>query len=152
MKRLWKHKWLVVPVALVVFLSVGAVAWATTTGGSDESDLVAENANTLVATAAVGDDEAVVCPMGDGVRQGIREAGAGMRKAMAAARDKWRENRAEKMEALRSEMTSADQALYDGLQAQLEEKKAALQEAREDLRETADQLRELCKKYLTDED
>lgn len=150
MKRLWRRKWLVIPVALIIFLSVGAVAWATTGGdAADEVGSIAAGKATLITSASAGDET------GAKVRESVREAAAGLRKAMQAAREHWREKRADrvaKMEALREEMTPEDEALYDALLDKLEGQRAELKELKEDIKETLDGLRELHRKYLTNED
>ncbi|MBN1320072.1 MAG: hypothetical protein JXA87_04435 [Thermoleophilia bacterium] len=150
MKRLWKRKWLVIPVASVIFLSVGAVAWATTGGEpADEVGSIAGEAGALAAVVSVGDEA------GAKVREAVKEAAVGLKKAMEAAREHWREKRADRAaqeEALREEMTSEDKALYDALLEKLEGQRAELRELREEMKETVDGLRELRKKYRTDED
>lgn len=164
MKRLWKRKWLVIPLALVIFLSVGAVAWAATSGGSSDQELCAtEGAGKPFAFVSLGgngedivrgdaDLKEALKEAGATVREAMKDAGARLRKAIKAAREHWREERADKMESLRDEMTPGDRALYDDLVEKLQDQQEELREVREELKETLGELRELCEKYLTDED
>ncbi len=139
MKRLWKRKWWVIAATLVVFLSVGAVAWAATDQGQ-AADL---------GTGVVEDTDIVdVTQPGACIRQALGEAGSEIREAMREGREQRLKNRAERMEALREEMTPEDQALFDQLVETAKDKRETLQEAREDLASTLKELRELAKKYL----
>lgn len=133
MKRLWKRKWWVIAATLVVFLSVGAAAWAATDQGQ-ATDLEAGVVDVTQPEACVG--------------QALGEAGSEIREAMREGREQRLKNRAERMEALREEMTPEDQALFDQLVETAKDKRETLQEAREDLASTLKELRELAKKYL----
>ena len=137
MRRLWRRKWLLIAATVLVFLSVGAAAWAVTTGGTDGTEVSDYGVATGMLLAATGPgDESGPGP------------GAILRKAM---RDKLQEVRFMKsklLEELREEMTPADQALYDQLMATLEQQREALRKAREELKGTLEQLRDLGKKYL----
>ena len=142
MERLWRRKWLLIGATIVVFLSVGAVAWAATGGGDDTSEVTVDDCDCGVAAglalaAGAGDE---LGPNG-GVGPAVREA---MRERMQQLRGL----KAKLLEELREEMTTADQALYDQLTATLKEQREALQELRQEMKETLGQLRELGKKYL----
>lgn len=164
MRRLWKRRWLLIPVALAIFLSVGAVAWAATGGGSsDDAGPIAAEAGVLVAAASMSDGgPALGAPDGDfreamkeaaaRVREGLKEAGAGLKKAMKAIGEHWRAEGADRKDALRDEMTPQDRARYDDLLKRLDEQRAELREIREEMKETLGELRDLCKKYLPHED
>jgi ABC-type transporter Mla subunit MlaD len=139
MGRLWRRKWLLIGATIVVFLSVGAVAWAATGGGDDTSEVTVDDcdcgvaAGLALATAGAGEE---VGP------------GAAVREVMRERMQHLRGLKAKLLEELREEMTAADQALYDQLTATLKEQREALQELRQQMKETLGQLRELGKKYL----
>ncbi|MBN1629199.1 MAG: hypothetical protein JW990_05525 [Thermoleophilia bacterium] len=139
MKRLWRRRWLLIAVTMVVFLSVGTVAWAATTGGTDAAEGGDGEVMTsmLLAAAGVGDES--------GPDTG---PGAAVRRAMRDKLQEVRFLRSKLLEELREEMTPADQALYDQLTATLEQQREALQKAREELKGTLEQLRDLGKKYV----
>ena len=140
MKRIWRHKWWVIAATLVIFLSIGAAAWAASSddpgvcpaGEAGTADCVA------LAAAGAGDES---------------QAGPGSR--LGAARRMLQENRQRihrlqgaLLEELREDMTAADQALYDQLMTALDQQREALEQARQDIRDTVEKLRDLGKKYL----
>lgn len=161
MKKLWQRKWLVVAVAAVVFLSVGAVAWATTNGSpvSDTNQSVVADDTDVSGTTAAGaieqecgsDCSGGVCAQGDCDCDQTARPGAALRKAFREKADQWAKRHEKLMEALRDDMTPADQALYDQLVQKAKEQREALQQAREDLAGTLKQLRDLADKYLDDQ-
>lgn len=141
MKRIWRHKWLLIVATAVIFLSVGAVAWATVGNDCDKSCADCPGTATDVVFATGNDDGALAESEGPGTA---------VRKAFLEKREQFRRLQARLMEELREDMTPADQALYDQLKATLKERMEALQEARESVKETLGELRELGKKYLED--
>jgi transketolase len=159
MKKLWQRKWLVLALTVAVFLSIGAVAWATTSGGQagDSTPALPAGQPGLTAAAAAGEEEC------DGDCTGNVEAecdgdcaesarpGSALRKAFREKAEQWAQRHEKLMQALRDGMTPADQALYDQLVQKAKEQREALQEARNDLMQTLEQLRDLADKYLDDE-
>jgi len=149
-KKLWERKWLVLTVTVVVFLSVGAVAWAATGDGQTIGATA-----TSVGNAAGGTATTAVCRgdcYGD-CGAGYREQGRPRMALRGDLRDKaeqWAQRHQELMDALREDMTPEDQALYDELVQTAKEQREALREARNDLVETLKQLRDLAGKYTDD--
>lgn len=140
MKQIWAHKWLLAIVTLVVFLSVGAVALATT---GDDTAVCTED-------CAEGAGDCALAGTGGEGAAGLGAAGAG-ETVGRAGEDRLRQLRrtqAALLEQLRDDMTAEDQALYDELVATVKEQREALQQARQDLRATLQQLRQLGEKYL----
>jgi parvulin-like peptidyl-prolyl isomerase len=137
MKRLWMHKWLVVIGAAVIFLSVGAAAFAATYGGTVSSG--SDSAATMVAQNAAGPGAGAALAQRSAVerKQAMRE-----RVAERLERQKAR------LERLRDDMSAADQNKLDELVERIEDQQAELKKARQELAATLKQLRELVKKYL----
>jgi hypothetical protein len=139
MLRLWKHKWLVVVGALTIFLSVGAVAWAAT---DDESDSAAG------ARAAVLADTTSTTAPGGQADIAVQRPGQALREALREKRQQRLERLQALTDALRGDMTPADQATYDQLVSQAKAQREALQQARQNLANTLKDLRDLTDKYL----
>jgi ABC-type transporter Mla subunit MlaD len=137
-KRIWRHKWWVLVATMVIFLSVGAAAWAAADEGTPESTLASAADDDLLAglCAVVGDST--------GLAADVRECAQNMRERG----ERWLKRQQMLMDKLREQMDAADQALYDKLVAAAKEQREALKEAREDLAETMKQLRDLRDKYL----
>jgi hypothetical protein len=140
MKRLWARKWLVAVGAVVIFLSVGAVAWAAT--GDDENGwdhaLNAASSGLEYAAGLAGAQTAST----DGTTVQDRRQ----------ARQERREERVERQQALlehlRDDMSAADQETDDQLMGTIDEQRQALQEARQELAGTLKELRQLVDKYV----
>jgi len=147
MKKLWQRKWLVLALTVAVFLSIGAVAWATTSGGQagDSTPALPAGQADLTAAAAAGQEEC------DGDCAETARPGSALRKAFREKAEQWAQRHEKLMQALRDGMTPADQALYDQLVQKAKGQREALQEARNDLMQTLEQLRDLADKYLDDE-
>lgn len=124
MKRFWEHKWLLVALALVIFLSLGAVAWAAGSGDGQ----------------AVAPDRAVVAAAG--------RPGPLQREALKEKREQWIERHKALIQLVREKMTPEDQAAYDRLVKMAKDQREALKEAREALKATLEELRDLTDKYL----
>lgn len=124
MKRFWEHKWLLVALALVIFLSLGAVAWAA---GSGDGQAVAAD-RTVVAAAG--------------------RPGPLQREALKEKREQWIERHKALIQLVREKMTPEDQAAYDRLVKTAKDQREALKEAREALKATLEELRDLTDKYL----
>jgi hypothetical protein len=139
MRSIWRHKWVVVIGALVVFLSVGAAAWAATDEDETSRDTVLNVTDDVEAslTTAAADTEATAEGRSAALRQRLKEK-----------RDQWLKRQAALMEHLRDDMSAEDQEKYDELVETVKEQRAALREAREELTGTLKELRELANKYL----
>jgi vacuolar-type H+-ATPase subunit I/STV1 len=144
MKSIWGHKWVVVIGALVVLLSVGAIAWAATSEHETSWD---------TALDVTDDAEASFMTVTDtGTQAGTDGQGAGLRQRIKEKRDQWLKRQVALMEHLRDDMSAEDRGKYDELVEEIKEKRATLQEAREDLADTLKELRELTNEYLDVED
>jgi len=124
MKRLWKRQWLLLALALAVFLSVGAVALAAAT---DDGQAVAADRTVLTAAGKPG-------PLD--------------REALKEKKEQWIQRQKALMQLVREKMTPEDQAAYDRLVETAKDKREALNEAREALKATLKELRDLTNKYL----
>jgi hypothetical protein len=147
MKTVWRKKWLVLVVAVAIFLSIGAVAWAA--AGDDGSAASAATTPTTAGLSA-GADSLIA-----GLTQGLGDgSGTPAEKAAAAAKvmkqrgEKWLQRQAALMEKLRADMSADDQALYDKLVSAFKQQREAFKEARQNLAETVKQLRGLRDKYV----
>lgn len=155
MKSIWRKKWLVAVIAVAIFLSVGAVAWAA--AGDDPVATDEASATTATtATAATSTDSVDVAEslivglaqsLGDGSGTPAERAAAAT-KAVRARGEKWLQRQAAIMEKLRESMSASDQALYDKLVENFKQQREALKEARKNLADTVKQLRDLRDKYL----
>ena len=130
LRSVWKRKWLLLVLALVVFLSVGAVAWAA--GSNDDQ---AETGDQQIAATAK-------------VFAAAGKPGPLSRDALKEERQNWAERRKAMLQLVREKMTAEDQALYDQLAETAEQQREALREAREALKSTLEELRDLTDKYL----
>lgn len=149
MRRIWRHKWLLMAATMVVFLSIGAAALAATAGTDAADDEIA---------ACTGED----CGFGEGAFlaaagidiEALEECGVGpaVKKVLQEKREHWRILQAKLLQELREDMTPGDQALYDELVATAKDQREVLREAREELQETLKGLRDLAKKYLVEAD
>ena len=151
MSRIWRRRWWVMAaVAVVAFMSVGAVAWAESgNDSSTETTAAAGATTTTVAATATTDDDATLAglcaAMGDGTA--AQRVAAGL-KQMRQRGQQWLQRQAAIMDKLRATMSPADQAQYDKLIAQFKEQRVELKKARQDLAGTLKQLRDLHNKYL----
>ncbi len=146
MKSIWRKKWLVAVVAVAIFLSVGAVAWAATS-----SDQPAADETTATTAALSAGAEELIAGLAQGLGDGSgtpAERLAQGAKTLKQRTEKWLKRQAALMEKLREDMSPADQALYDQLVEKLKEQREALKQARENLGETVKQLHDLRDKYL----
>jgi ABC-type transporter Mla subunit MlaD len=140
-KRIWRHKWWVVIATVVVFLSIGAVAWAAT--GSDESS---GSTATALATDDTGPAD-VYAAVGSATGLSVDEVKARIENLRQKG-ERFLQRQAALMDKLREQMSQADQELHDKLVAAAKDQREALKEARQNLAETLKQLRELRNKYL----
>ena len=131
MKRLWKHKWLIVASAIVLVLVLGTVAWATT-GGSGTPTAV----NSIVTTVTGSTATTTVAGQSTSLRERIKQ-----RIEKIRARDQ------ALVKAARAKMTPADQATLDQLTVKAQDQQAVLKQARQDLGQTLKDIRALVGKY-----
>ena len=141
MKRMWKHKWVVGGVALVIFLSIGTAAWAAT-GGGNGNGAVTGVAQTNVCAATIAATATGQTSGSDTSALGTRRAAMKERMAQLGKRQQ------ALLDLLRDKMSAADQAKYDQLVQQAKDQRTALQKARTDLTSTMKDLRALTQKYI----
>ncbi len=132
MRRLWKHKWLVVVSAVVLVLALGTVAWATTGG---QGTPTAASATVTTATGSTG--TTAVQGQHPLLRERIK-----LRVEKIKARDQ------ALVEQARAKMTPTEQATLDQLIAKAKDQQTALQQARQNLGQTLKDIRGLVGKYL----
>ncbi|MFH0915822.1 MAG: hypothetical protein V1912_05175 [bacterium] len=151
MRRLLKRKWLIPVAALILTLTISAVAWAAT-GANPTDSTTSPSANTPSTTVAAapqpsGEND-LRGPCGRGDRFGQR---APLTEEQKQALQKEQQDRQAKRDAalklIRDKMSAADQAAFDQLQATATEQRAALQQAQQNLKTTTDQLRALVQEY-----
>jgi hypothetical protein len=141
MKRMWKHKWIFLGVATVIFLSVGTAAWAAS-GSNDEvvtGSVAANGCGFLLAADTTG------AATTDNV------ALQNMRAKMKERREQFIQRQKTLYDLLRGEMSAADQAKYDQLIQQAKDQRTTLEKARTDLQSTMKELRELTQQYIDSE-
>jgi hypothetical protein len=134
MKRIWRHKWIVIPCAAVIVLAAGAVG-AVAVAGPGDSGSSAEMASLVTGST--------VQAAGDlGATQAVQELGrlrGKLHERLERIKKRWAEARAM--------MSPADQAAFDQFQEKATGQREALREARKDLAETLKQMRDLVQKY-----
>ncbi len=141
MKRIWKHKWVVGGVALVIFLSIGTAAWAATgNGGSNPAATGVASANASAAR---------VVAAANGQNSGTDSALGARRAALKERAAQFGKRQQALLNLVRDKMAPADQAKYDQLVQQIKAQKTALQKARTDLQSSVKDLRSLTQKYLS---
>jgi hypothetical protein len=137
MKKSGSYKWLIGVGALVVVLSLGAVACGSANG--DQAG----------AMRGTGPGERLQADSGNAGGNGATNRPAAQRRQAMQER---REARAERQQALventRAKMSQQDQATLDQLTATLKQQRAAVQAANQDLAATLKELRALVDKYL----
>jgi hypothetical protein len=155
MKSIWRRKWLVAVIAVAIFLSVGAVAWAATGDDPVATDEATAATSTTGASAASTDSTDIAESLIAGLAQSLGDGSgtpadraAAATKAVRARGEKWLQRQAAIMEKLRESMSASDQALYDKLVENFKQQREALKEARKNLADTVKQLRDLRDKYL----
>jgi hypothetical protein len=142
MKRMWKHKWIFMGVATVIFLSVGTAAWAAS-GSTYE----------VVPGAISAGESGVLLAVNPTGTTTTDNAAAlqNMRAKMKERREQFIQRQKTLYDLLRGEMSAADQAKYDQLVQQAQDQRAALEKARTDLQSTMKELRELTQQYIDSE-
>jgi len=149
MKKSGRTKWLVIVGALVIFFSVGAVAWAATDEGNTQGSAVGRSMGPGGLAMMFGEDDQDEAAAGcEERRQTFEER----RQAFEERREQRRERLEALLDGLRDDMSPQDQATYDRLKKEIEEKRAALEAARQDLAAAVKELRELTDRYLDLED
>ena len=148
--RMWSRKWLIAVGTMVIFLSIGAVAWAAAGGGEAPAPswgvATQPAGEPAVITLAYAEDESSAALEGKPLlnKQALREK----KEVLTEKRQRWLQGQKTFMNLLREKMTPEDQAAYDRLAQTAKDQLAALQEARENLAETKKELRELTDKYI----
>ena len=137
MRRIWKHKLLVMAGSAIIFVSIGTVAWATTSGQT-----VTGGATTVAAADTTGST------LGSDSATTLRGQIAQARQVLKQKRDQFLKRQEALMQHLRADMTPADQALYDQLVATAKQQRDEVRQAFDKLKGTLKQLRDLRNKYL----
>ena len=137
MRRIWRHKLLVIAGSAIIFVSIGTVAWATTSGQT------ATGGATTVAAA-----DTTASTLGSNSTATLRGQIAQAKQALKQKRDQFLKQQEALMQHLRADMTPADQALYDQLVATAKQQRDAVRQACDKLKSTLKQLRDLRNKYL----
>ena len=132
MRRLWKHKWLVVATAVLLVLALGTVAWAATGSPTDPTP-----AGATVTT--------VTGPTATTAVQGQHPL---LRERIKQLLEKIKARDQAVVKAARAKMTPADQATLDRLIAKAKDQQAALQQARQNLGQTRKDIRSLVGEYV----
>ena len=152
-RRFFNRKWVVPVAALVLSLSVGSIAFATTGSGSSGSATAA-----TVSSASVADPTTTTLPAtpttaaapatsGTSVPGATTEiSGGGALSSDQLAAEQAKENAI--LDLIREKMTSADQATFDQLRATATEDQTVLQQAQADLNDTTTKINALVDKYL----
>ena len=152
-RRFFNRKWVVPVAALVLSLSVGSIAFATTgpsssgsaTAATVSSASVADSTTTtLPATPTTAAAPAISGTSLTGATTDI-SGGAGLSSDQLAA-EQAKENAI--LDLIREKMTSADQATFDQLRATATEDQTVLQQAQADLNDTTTKIDALVDKYL----
>jgi len=143
--RMWRRRWLVVVGTMVIFLSIGAVAWAATGDG-------AESAGAGPTALALGDGVALALADPAGTDQAVLAAvgkpGPEFREALKEKREQHIKRIEAMLKLVREKMTPEDQATLDRLVQAAKDQREALQQAKENLGKTLKDLRDLTDKYL----
>jgi prephenate dehydrogenase len=132
MRSIWKHKWVVMSVAVAIILAVGAVgAVALADPGSNDSTATAAQLVTATTVPATGDTAVAT--------QALGQRRAKVLERLEQLKKRWADARAK--------MTSADQAAFDQLLEKVKDQRQTLRQARADLGTTLKQMRALVQKY-----
>ena len=143
MRSIWKHKWIIVPVAAAIILAIGAVGAVALAGSGNDNAAVGSS---QLVTATTGVRHAGVAERAAGGRRPAsgpprRAERSGRRRRvklqnrLRAARQRWAQ--------ARQKMTPEDQAAFDRCQQTAKGQQAALQKARQDLLGTLKQMQAL---------
>jgi hypothetical protein len=132
MKRIWKHKWVVMPAAVAIILAAGAVT-AVALADPGNGDATAAPAQLVTATTvqSAGDTTQAV--------QALGQRRAKLQQRLEQLKERWAQ--------VRAKMTPQDQAAFDQLLGKAKDQRQALQQARQDLAGTLKQMRALVQKY-----
>ena len=132
MRSIWKHKWIVMPVAVAIVLAAGAIgAVALADPGSGDSTATPAQLVTATTAQTTGDTTQAVQALGQR-RAKVQERLEQLKKRLADARAK---------------MTPSDQAAFDQLLQTAKGQLNTLRQARQDLGGTVKQMRALVQKY-----
>lgn len=134
MRRIWRRKWIIVPVTAAIVLAAGAVGAVALAGpGTEGSEIVALESVTATTWQAAGEvgQGGVVAELGE--RRGK------LQERLERIKQRWLE--------ARSRMTPEDQATFDRLTEKAKGQREALREAGKDLAETLKEMRALVREY-----
>jgi len=138
LKRLGSRKWPLVVGALVIALSLGAVACGSS---AEDQEVLGAQQGQRGRLQAETDAQGRA---GQGVRPGVAQ-----RREAAQDQIEARTERLKALvESLRDDMSAEDQALFDELKAKIADLRQDLMDSRQELADTLGQLRELTDKYL----
>jgi hypothetical protein len=132
MSSIWKHKWIVMPVAVAIIMAAGAVG-AVALADPGSGDATASPAQLVTATTApaTGDTTPAV--------QALGQRGAKVQERLQQIKKRWAE--------ARSKMSPTDQAAFDQLLQTAKGQRETLRQDRQDLAGTLKQMRALVQKY-----
>lgn len=140
MRTLGSRWWLLAVGALVIVVSLGAVACGSDSGDPSDAGVVTDQRP----------NDRVQAPAENGGKRapGLQTPLADRRETLQDRREGARDRREAILDNLRAQMSAEDQALFDELQASIEEQRSALDKDRQELTDTLKELRDLTDKYL----
>jgi hypothetical protein len=141
-RRVFRRKWVVPVAALVLTLSIGSIAFATSESTGAGSPVSATVSTPTTATASAATAAAAAGPVDGGT---VGSTGSSLSSDQSEAQQA-KENAI--LDLIREKMTSTDQATFDRLRAVAVEQQAALQQAQADLNDTKAKITTLIDKYL----
>ena len=145
-RRFFGRKWVVPVAALLLSLSVGSIAFATTGSASGSSAAATTTSSTTVSNSATT-TPATTAAAGTGLVAPATATGSGGTLASdQLAAEQAKENAI--LDLIREKMTSADQATFDQLRATATEEQTTLQQAQAELNDTTTKINALVDKYL----
>jgi hypothetical protein len=139
MRSIWKHKWVIVPIAVAIILAagaVGAVALADPEGQNITTQSRPATVTTAAATTQVATQSTAAAQPGQALRERLK---ARIQQRLETLKQRWTQ--------ARTKMSPDDQKSFDQLLQTAKDQQAALQKARQDLRATLKQMQDLVKKY-----
>ena len=131
MRSIWKHKWIVIPVAVAIVLAVGTIG-AVALADPGSGDSTASPAQLVTATTAQTGGTAQTL-------QALGQRRATLQARLEQLKKRWTEARAK--------MSPTDQAAFDQLLQTAKGQQGTLRQARQDLIGTLKQMQALVQKY-----
>jgi hypothetical protein len=146
MGRIWKHKWIVMPIAVAIILAAGAVgAVALADPGGTDATAVGAQPSTATLVVAVGDTTTTALASDDAALQdtqlvnALAQGKAKLQQRLEQLKKRWA--------AARAKMSPEDQASFDQLLQKAKDQRQALRDARKNLLQTLKDMRSLVQKY-----